>query len=122
MKSLNLIPYLSEKTISSANRRFAFQVLKSANKPEIKKEIEKIFKVKVIKINTLNYQSLAIRKMRFSGQSKGYKLVLATLEKGQKIAGFEMAEEKDKKKPAKDNEGKQGETKGTEKITEKKHE
>lgn len=98
MKNLNLVPYLSEKTISTANRRYAFRVLKSANKPEIKKEIEKIFKVKVVKINTLNYQSLTIKKMRFSGQSKGYKLVLATLEKGQKIAGFEVVEEKDKKK------------------------
>lgn len=103
MKTLELIPHLSEKTISGVNRRYAFKVARIATKPEIRKEIAKVFKVEVVKVNTLNYKPQIVQKGRFTGQTKGYKLVLATLKQGQKIAGFEMAEEKGKSKTEKKN-------------------
>ena len=50
-----LYPLMSEKSIQGVERdnRVVFVVDKRASKPEIKNEIEKLYNVKVIKINTI---------------------------------------------------------------------
>lgn len=50
-------PILTEKATldSEMNNRFAFVVDKSANKIEIKKEVEKIYGVTVEKVRTMRY-------------------------------------------------------------------
>ena len=51
-------PVITEKaTIMSEQNKTVFKVHPSANKKNIKKNIEKIFKVKVIKINIINTKS-----------------------------------------------------------------
>ena len=48
-------PLLTEKsTLMTQNRQFAFVVCSKATKQEIKQAVEKIFKVKVDSVNTLN--------------------------------------------------------------------
>jgi large subunit ribosomal protein L23 len=48
-------PLLTEKsTLMTQNRQFAFVVCAKATKQEIKQAVEKIFKVKVDSVNTLN--------------------------------------------------------------------
>ena len=48
-------PNVTEKSTSlSEFNKVVFRVNKSANKKNIKKSIEKIFKVNVVKINTIN--------------------------------------------------------------------
>ncbi len=48
-------PLLSEKSYAGiADKRYTFVVDKNANKVEIKKAVEEIFKVKVKQVNTLN--------------------------------------------------------------------
>ena len=62
-----------------------FQVVKSADKKNIKKSIEKIFKVNVTKINIINKQP---RKKLVRGRKvkvKGFKKAIITLKKGQSI-------------------------------------
>ena len=60
MKKINYIdsvkhPIITEKaTVLSEQNKTVFKVHKSASKDIIKKNIEKIFKVKVIKINIIN--------------------------------------------------------------------
>ena len=60
MKKINYIdsvkhPIITEKaTVLSEQNKTVFKVHKNANKHIIKKNIEKIFKVKVIKINIIN--------------------------------------------------------------------
>ena len=60
MKKINYIdsinhPIITEKaTVLSEQNKTVFKVHKKANKTIIKKNIEKIFKVKVIKINIVN--------------------------------------------------------------------
>ena len=76
---------ISEKSVSSVNAsRYVVQVEKFANKPEVKKQLEKLFKVKVIKINSINYPAKARTFRRIKGQIPGEKRMIVTLSKGQK--------------------------------------
>ena len=79
-------PNVTEKSTSlSEFNKIVFKVDKNANKKTIKKNIEKIFKVNVIKINTVNMK----RKVKLVKNKKsfkpGYKKAIITLKKGQTI-------------------------------------
>jgi len=79
-------PILTEKSTSlSEQNKIVFKVPNKANKINLKKNIEKIFKVNVIKINIINKQS---RKKSTRGRKvnvQGYKKAIITLKKGQSI-------------------------------------
>ena len=79
-------PIVTEKSTSlSEFNKFVFKVHKGSNKSSIKKSIEKIFKVNVIKINTVNIKGKSkIVRNRKSFKS-GYKKAIVTLKKGQSI-------------------------------------
>ena len=81
-----LSPVLTEKsTTLSEQNKVVFKVPNSSNKLILKKNIEKIFKVNVTKINIINKQS---RKKITRGKKirvKGYKKAIITLKKGQSI-------------------------------------
>ena len=91
MKKFNLFdtivsPVITEKatTLSEFNK-MVFRVHKGASKNSIKKSIEKIFKVNVIKINTINLRrkNKIVRGRKSS--KPGYKKAIVTLKKGQSI-------------------------------------
>ena len=91
MKKINsfdiiLSPAVTEKaTILSEFNKIVFKVNKAANKKFIKKSIEKIFKVNVIKINTVNLKGKTkIIKGKKTFKS-GTKKAIITLKKGQSI-------------------------------------
>ena len=91
MKKINFIdsirfPIITEKaTVLSEQNKTVFKVNKNANKKTIKKNIEKIFKVKVIKVNIINKKrKIKIKQGKLSSKS-GYKKALVTLKKGQSI-------------------------------------
>ena len=81
-----LSPVLTEKsTTLSEQNKIVFKVPNNSNKLILKKNIEKIFKVNVTKINIINKQS---RKKITRGKKikvKGYKKAIITLKKGQSI-------------------------------------
>ena len=79
-------PNVTEKSTSlSEFNKVVFKVHKGASKDLIKKNIEKIFKVKVIKVNTINLKGKSkIVKNRMAYKS-GYKKAIVTLKKGQSI-------------------------------------
>ena len=91
MKKINFLdsintPIITEKaTVLSEQNKTIFKVHKNANKKIIKKNIEKLFKVKVIKVNIINKKTKI--KMRQGKVSKktGYKKAVVTLKKGQTI-------------------------------------
>jgi large subunit ribosomal protein L23 len=65
--------------------KYLFLVDKSANKYEIKKAIEEIYKVKVKKVNTL-ITAGKLKRVRYQlGRTPDYKKAIITLEEGQKI-------------------------------------
>ena len=81
-----LSPLLTEKSTNlSGEKKIVFKVRKSANKKNLKNNIEKIFKVNVTKINIINKQNRTKftrgRKVKVSG----FKKAIITLKKGQSI-------------------------------------
>jgi len=81
-----LSPFVTEKSTNlSDQNKIVFKVPSSANKHNLKKNIEKIFKVNVTKINIINKQN---RKKLTRGRKvkvSGYKKAIITLKKGQSI-------------------------------------
>tara|TARA_X000000368_G_C22537803_1_gene496419 strand:- start:233 stop:526 length:294 start_codon:yes stop_codon:yes gene_type:complete len=91
MKKINFIdsirsPIITEKaTILSEQNKTVFKVHSGANKSIIKKNIEKIFKVKVTKINIINRKTKLKIKQGKKSYKTGYKKAIVTLKKGQSI-------------------------------------
>ena len=81
-----LSPIVTEKSTSlSEMNKITFKVNHTSNKKSVKKNIEKIFKVNVIKVNIINKQN-RIKKVRGKKvKVKGYKKAVVTLKKGQNI-------------------------------------
>ena len=79
-------PNVTEKSTSlSEFNKIVFKVDKNANKITIKKNIEKIFKVNVIKINTVNMKGKVKLVKNKKSFKPGYKKAIITLKKGQSI-------------------------------------
>ena len=79
-------PNVTEKSTSlSEYNKVVFKVAKSASKDSIKKSIEKIFKVNVIKINTINSKGKTKMVRNKKTFKPGYKKAIITLKKGQSI-------------------------------------
>ena len=79
-------PNVTEKSTSlSEFNKVVFKVHKGANKNSIKKSIEKIFKVNVIKINTVNMKGKVKLVKNKKSFKPGYKKAIITLKKGQSI-------------------------------------
>ena len=79
-------PVITEKStnLSSLNK-IIFKVIASANKKNLKKNIEKIFKVNVTKINIINKKNRTKFTRGRKVKVKGYKKAIITLKKGQSI-------------------------------------
>ena len=81
-----LNPLVTEKSTNlSEMNMVAFKVNSSANKKSVKKSIEKIFKVNVVKINIINKQSRLKIVRGKKVRVQGYKKAIVTLKKGQNI-------------------------------------
>ena len=81
-----LSPIITEKTTNlSEQNKIVFKVPSSSNKVILKKNIEKLFKVNVIKVNIINKKK-KIKLVRGRKVSKkGFKKAIITLKKGQSI-------------------------------------
>ncbi len=85
-------PVVTEKMTSITEKmpnRFGFLVRPEANKLQIKKEIEDLYKVTVVAVNTINYPGK--RSSRYTkaglirGQKRAYKKAIVTLKEGDVI-------------------------------------
>ena len=91
MKKVNHIdsirnPIITEKaTILSEQNKTVFKVHSKANKKIIKKNIEKLFKVSVVKVNIINRKAKLKMKQGKRSYKSGYKKAIVTLKKGQSI-------------------------------------
>ncbi|EEG77801.1 50S ribosomal protein L23 [Dethiobacter alkaliphilus] len=78
-------PLISEKsTMMMEEMKYAFQVDPGANKVEIKKAIEELFKVKVKDVNTIRMQGKMKRMGMHTGRRPNWKKAVVTLEEGSK--------------------------------------
>ena len=91
MKKFNFLdtivsPNITEKSTSMSEfNKVVFRVHNGASKNSIKKSIEKIFKVNVIKINTINLRGKTKMVRGKKSNKPGYKKAIVTLKKGQSI-------------------------------------
>ena len=81
-----LSPIVTEKSTNlSEHNKIVFKVPTSANKINLKKNIEKIFKVNVTKINIINKQNRTKLTRGRKVKVSGFKKAIITLKKGQSI-------------------------------------
>ena len=81
-----LAPVITEKSESlKSNNVYVFKVNKKANKTQIKNEIEKLFGVKVVNVNTANAVQKKRRVGRYTGTTTAYKKAYVKLAEGSSI-------------------------------------
>jgi large subunit ribosomal protein L23 len=79
-------PIITEKSMEGAAfNKYSFRVDIRSNKIEIRKAIEKIFNVKVTKVNTLTMRGKERRRGKFVGKTPDWKKAVVTLKEGDKI-------------------------------------
>jgi large subunit ribosomal protein L23 len=85
-----LRPLITEKNTNlMAYNKYSFEVDRNANKTQIKRAIEEIFKVSVTKVHTMNMRGKMRRRgMRF-GYTADWKKAIVTLAEGDRIELFE---------------------------------
>ncbi len=80
-------PVITEKStdLTGKYNKYSFAVEERANKIAIKKAIEELFKVKVVKVNTIRMRG-KLRRVRFrQGKTPDWKKAIVTLKEGDKI-------------------------------------
>ena len=81
-----LSPFVTEKSTNlSEQNKIVFRVPFTANKNNLKKNIEKIFKVNVTKVNIINKKNRTKLTRGRKVKVSGYKKAIITLKKGQSI-------------------------------------
>jgi large subunit ribosomal protein L23 len=81
-----LSPVITEKaTLLTEQNKVVFQVAKDATKDEIAAAVEELFKVRVIKVNTLITKGKTKRFRGILGQRSDVKKAIVTLQAGQTI-------------------------------------
>ena len=80
-------PVITEKgsTLAQEEGKYLFKVDPKATKSEIKEAVEKIFKVKVESIATINVKPKKRRVGRYAGMTNIYKKAIIKLAEGQTI-------------------------------------
>lgn len=82
-----LNPLLTEKgtLLKESDNKLIFRVARRANKIEIKKAVEDIFKVKVDNVTTMNYKGKKKRVGKYEGRRSDWKKAIVTLKEGEKL-------------------------------------
>ena len=82
-------PIVTEKSMMGiADKKYTFEVAKAANKIEIAKAVEELFKVKVSKVNTVNMRGKFRRQGRYEGYTRSWKKAYVTLAEDSKAIEF----------------------------------
>jgi large subunit ribosomal protein L23 len=86
-------PIITEKSslLKDTGNQYVFEVQRDANKIEIKKAVEKLFKVKVVSVRISNIEGKKKRVGRFAGKKPDWKKAIVKLNPKDKITIFEGA-------------------------------
>ena len=84
-------PVLTEKTTlqKELSNQITFEVDRRANKIEIKDAVERIFKVKVLDVQSMVVRGKTKRVGRFSGKRSDWKKAIVTLKPGEQVPFLE---------------------------------
>ena len=84
-----IAPVITEKSMSGiSEKKYTFKVAKNASKLEIADAVEKLFKVDVAKVNTVNVRGKARRMGRYEGYTASWKKAVVTLKPSSKPIEF----------------------------------
>ena len=80
-------PLLTEEStiLMHSKNQYVFRVDPRANKNQIRDAVEEMFKVKVVSVNTMNYDGKLMRRGRTVGRRSRWKKAIVTLQLGQTI-------------------------------------
>ena len=81
-----IAPVITEKaTMASEHNKVTFKVARAATKPQIKEAVEKLFDVKVKRVNTLVRKGKVRHFRGVRGELSDVKKAIVTLEEGHRI-------------------------------------
>ena len=81
-----IAPVVTEKaTMASEHNKVVFKVARTATKPQIKEAVEKLFDVKVTRVNTLVRKGKFKASRGFAGVQSDVKKAIVTLAEGHRI-------------------------------------
>ena len=83
-------PVITEKglTLKEDDRTLCFEVANKASKKQIQEAIERIFKVKVQQVRTMNVPGKMRRRGRYTGYRPDWKKAYVTLREGEKMIEY----------------------------------
>ncbi len=82
-------PLITEKSLSATSeKRYTFEVQKTATKPEIAAAVEEVFGVKVADVNTMIMKKKPARMGVHAGYKKSWKKAIVTLTEDSKTIEF----------------------------------
>lgn len=82
-------PVVSERTFDlMGQNKYTFEVAKDAPKEEIRDAVEKIFNVRVVKVNTVNVKPKNKRVRFVQGKTRTWKKAIVTIAEGESIEIF----------------------------------
>jgi large subunit ribosomal protein L23 len=82
-------PIITEKSMMGiAEKKYTFEVVKTATKIDIANAVEEAFKVKVAKVNTVSVRGKLKRQGRTQGYTKSWKKAVVTLTEDSKSIEF----------------------------------
>ena len=88
-RDIIIAPVVTEKSVTlMADKKYTFKVDKNANKIQIANAVEKIFGVKVAKVNTISMKGAKRRMGRFEGYRSDWKKAIVTLTADSKTIEF----------------------------------
>jgi len=89
-RDIIIAPIVTEKTNEAMGHgSYTFRVHPDATKADVHNAIEEIFKVRVVKVNTMNVAGKPRRLGLRKGRTRDWKKAIVTLAPGQKLQFFE---------------------------------
>ena len=84
-------PLITEKSMKLVDEgKYTFEVKQGANKVEVKKAVEELFKVDVTAVNMMNTQRKRRRVGKYEGLRPAVQKAIVTLAEGDKLDVFEL--------------------------------
>ena len=88
-----LAPIVSEKSYSgTADGKYTFRVHSDAHRTQVRQAVEKLFDVKVDRVNSVTVQAKPKRRGQIQGTRPGWKKAIVKLKPGHTIEFFEGAQ------------------------------
>ena len=83
-------PIVTEKGVGKkeGENTLCFEVSEAANKTQVRQAVEKLFKVKVANVRTMNLEGKLRRRGKFAGYRSDWKKAYVTLKPGQKAPEY----------------------------------